>query len=81
MIRTKEALEARLRAGSHLRETRIHEPEDKSVWNIAETGEAVHGQAVNLCRAKGILCPLEDGLFGEAQTFGFQEPPEQQAAA
>lgn len=76
MIRTKEALEARLMGGSHLRETRVHEPEDKSVWCIAETGESVHGQAVNLCRSKGILRPLTDGLFGEAQTYGFQPAPE-----
>jgi hypothetical protein len=70
VIRTQQALEARLRDGFHIRETRVHEPEDKSVWCIAETGESVHGQAVNLIRAKDLLAPLCDGLFGEAQTYG-----------
>jgi hypothetical protein len=69
MIRTQDALEARLRSGSRLRETRVHEPEDRSIWCIAETGETVHGQAVNLCRGRGLLRPLADGLFGEAQTY------------
>lgn len=69
MIRTQEALEARLRDGSRIRETRLHVPEEKSIWNIVETGEGVHGQAVNLIKSKGLLRPLADGLFGEAQTY------------
>lgn len=73
MIRTQEALEARLRSGSMIRETRVHEPEEKSIWNVVETGESVHGQAVRLVRTRGLLKPLADGLFGEAQTYALND--------
>ena len=73
MIRTKEALEARLRDGSHLRKTVGCGAQSETVWTIAETDETVHGQAVTMCERKGILRPLMDGLFGDAQTFGFQD--------
>lgn len=57
--------------GGHLRVTRIHMPEEKSVWSVAETGETVHGTAVRLTREN--LKPLSDGLFGEAQTYAWTE--------
>lgn len=74
MIRTKEALEARLMGGSHLRKTVGCGSQHETVWTIAETDETVHGQAVTMCERKGLLKPLADGLFGDAQTYGFQEP-------
>jgi hypothetical protein len=69
MIRSKEALERVLIGGGHLRETRIHEPESKVIWTVAETGETVNGAAVRLTKEK--LRPMADGLFGDAQTYGW----------
>jgi len=72
MIRTKDALISEMDKGRFVRETRLHEPEDKSVWNMADTGEAVHGQAVSLTKIARGFEPLADGLFGEAQTYGIK---------
>lgn len=69
MIRTKDTLIQTLQGGAHVRETRIHEPVDKSVWVIAETGETVSLTALKA--VKGSLSPLTDGLFGEAQTYAW----------
>jgi len=58
-----------------LRETRIHEPDDKTIWTT-NAGETVHGQAVRRARAQGWLKPLPDGLFGDAQSYVYGEPPD-----
>lgn len=79
MIRTYDALLSRLQSGACIRETRVHEPEDKSIWAIATTDQAVHGQAVRKAFQEGALRPLPDGLFGEAQTYEFC-PPEERVA-
>lgn len=71
MIRTKDALERTLKGGAHICETRIHEPESKSLWFVSETGESVHGGAVRSLRDN--LRSLPDGLFGEGQTYEWAE--------
>lgn len=74
MILTADALERHLRSGGMIRETRLHEPEEKSVWNAADTGEGIHGTALRMVRQRGLLKPLADGLFGEAQTYALNDP-------
>lgn len=62
--------------GGAIRETRIHEPEEKTIWSKADTGESVHGQAVAQARKRELLKPLNDGLFGDAQTYVLAESVE-----
>lgn len=69
MIRTADALEHVMDGGGLLRETLIHDPEEKTIWTHAETGETVHGQAVRLLRSRRPFIGMADGLFGEHQTY------------
>lgn len=72
MIRSREALERALKGGARLIETRVHEPESRSIWFVSETGESVHGTPVRLLKSN-LRC-LADGLFeDQGQTYEWQE--------
>jgi hypothetical protein len=70
MIRSRERLEQVLSAGSAIRREFLHDPEPRTIWSVAETGETIRAPAANWFLQNQKLEPLEDGLFpGESQTF------------
>ena len=70
MIRTRDALMKLVEAGGSIRCELLHEPEPKTVWTDAASGEVVHASAVKWALREKRLQPLSDGLFADvAQTY------------
>lgn len=65
--RREGATESRLKQGARVMKTLRG---GQTEWSFAEDGQAARSDIVERLIRDGVLAPMNDGLFGDSQTYG-----------